>query len=76
LSAELTHPAAKDGGKDSLLAALLQLGEGEVVEMASEAWSDCIPSPSRRSHGTDKINIYQLLKSTLKSAKSGTNIKL
>ena len=76
MSAELTHPAAKDGGEDSLLAALLHLSEGEVVEMASEAWSDSIPSPSRRSHGTDKINIYQLLKSTLKSAKSGTNVKL
>lgn len=76
MSAELTHPAAKDGGEDSLLAALLQLSEGEVVEMASEAWSDSIPPPSRRSHGTDKINIYQLLKSTLKSAKSGTKAKL
>lgn len=76
LSAELTHPAAKDGGEDSLFAALLHLGEGEVVEMAGEAWSDSIPSPSRRSHGTDKINIYQLLKSTLKSEKSGMKAKL
>lgn len=57
-SAELTHPAAKDGGEDSLLAAFLHISEGEVVEMASETWSDSIPSPSRRSHGTDKINIY------------------
>lgn len=76
MSAELTHPAAKDGGEDSLLAALLHLGEGEVVEMAGEAWSNSIPSPSRRSHGTDKINIYQLLKSTLKSEKSGMKAKL
>lgn len=70
-SAGLTHPAAKDGGEDLPLAAFIHLSEGEVVEMASEAWSDRIPPPSRRSHGTDKINIYQLLKSTFESAKSG-----
>lgn len=50
--------------------------EGEVVEMASEVWSDSIPSTSRRPHGTDKINIYQLLKSTLKSARLEMNVKL
>lgn len=56
--AELTHPAAKDGGEDSLLAAVLHFSEGEAAEMASEAGSDSIPSTSRRPHGTDKINIY------------------
>lgn len=76
LSAERTHPAAKDGGEDSLLAAVFHLCEGEVVEVAGEAWGDSIPSSSRRSHGTDKINIYQLLKGTLKSGKSGINDKL
>lgn len=75
-SAGLTHPAAKDGGEDLLLAAVIHLGEGEVVEMASEAWSDRISSPSRRSHGADKINIYQLLKRTFESAKSGMSAEL
>lgn len=75
-SAGLTHPAAKDGGEDLLLAAVIHLREGEVVEMASEAWSDRIPSPSRRPHGTDKINIYQLLKSTFENAKSGMSAEL
>lgn len=69
----LTYPAAKDGGEDCLLAAVLHLREGEVIEMTCEAWSNSIPSPSRRSHGTDKINIYQLLKSTLRSVKAGIN---
>lgn len=76
MSAELTHPAAKDGGEDSLLAALLHLREGKVVEMAGEAWSDSVSSPSRRSHGTDEINIHQLLKGALKSEKSGMNARL
>lgn len=75
-SAGLTHPAAKDGGEDLLLAAVIHLGEGEVIEITREAWGDRIPSPSRRSHGTDKINIYQPLKSTLESAKSGMSAEL
>lgn len=76
LSAELTHPTAKDVGEDGLLAAIVHLREGQVIEMTCQAWSNSIPSPSRRSHGTDKINIHQLLKRTLRSVKAGPNAEL
>lgn len=76
MSAALTHPTAKDVGEDGLLAAVIHLREGQVVEMTCEAWSDSIPSPSRRSHGTHKINIHQLLKRTLRSVKAGLNAEL
>lgn len=64
VSSELTHPAAKNGGEDCLLAAVLHLRKGKIVEMASEAWRDGIPSSTWGPHGTDEINIHQALKGT------------
>ena len=57
----LTHPTAQDGGEDVLLADLVHLSKGQVVEVACQPWGDGIPASARGAHGTDKVDVHQLL---------------
>ena len=57
----LTHPTAQDGGEDALLADLIHLSKGQVVEVAGQPWGDGISASTRGAHGTDKVDVHQLL---------------
>jgi hypothetical protein len=57
----LTHPASQDGGEDAFLADLIHLGEGQVVKVTCQPWGDGISASPRGSHGTDKVDVHQVL---------------
>lgn len=57
----LTHPTAQDGGEDALLADLVHLSKGQIIEVACQPWGDGIPASAWGAHGTDKVDIHQVL---------------
>ena len=57
---EGAHPGAHDGGEDPELGAVLQLGEGDVVEVAGESWGDGVSATAWRTHGPNEGDVHQL----------------
>ena len=47
-----------------MLALVLQLCEGEVVEVTHEASRDGVAPTTRRTHGTDEVDIHQMAEVT------------
>lgn len=58
----LTHPASQDFREDAFLADFIHLNERQVVEVACQPWSDSIPASPGGTHGTDKVDVHQVLK--------------
>lgn len=57
---EGAHPGSHDGGEDPELGGVLQLGEGDVVEVAGESLGDGVPAATRWTHGPNKCDVHQL----------------
>lgn len=57
----LTHPTLQDYREDAFLADFIHLDERQVVEVACQPWSDSVPASPRGTHGTDKVDIHQVL---------------
>ena len=58
----LTHPTAQDGGEDALLADLIHLSKGQVVEVAGQPWGDGISASTRGPMAQTKLMSTSCLK--------------
>ena len=54
-----TEPAVENDGEDPHLAAVLHLGEGQIVEVSRQSSSDRIPTSSRGTHRTQECDVDQ-----------------
>ena len=61
---EGAQPGGHNGREDPELGGILQLCEGDVVEVSGESWGDGVTSSARGTHGSDKCNVHQLTEGT------------
>ena len=55
---EGAQPGGYNGGKDPELGRVLQLCEGDVVEVSGESWGDGVTPSAWGAHGSDKRNVH------------------